>query len=143
MEKTLEKFLCERGQKNSEGKNYIDKSWFLFLFFFFKDGRNKACLLSSGNDPVEKGLDCWRRVLRSDGDADGDQFRGRPLAPEAWTPGEGVGTQGQGLPDPVRGVWMVPSNDLLSEQTQSHQLRVNTGERCRGFPERKGHNRFL
>ena len=43
----------------------------------------------------------------------------------------------------VRGVWMVPSNDLLSEQTQSHQLRANTGERGWGFPERKGHGRFL
>ena len=39
MEKTLEKFLRERGQKNHEGKNYIDKK-----FFFFKMGETKpAC----------------------------------------------------------------------------------------------------
>lgn len=104
-------------------------------------------MLSGGNDPVEKGLDSWRQVLRSDGDTDGDQFPGRPLAQEAWTPGhleKGQERRVRGfLTGRVRGVWIVPSDDLLSEQTQSHQLRVNTGERCRGFPERKGHGRSL
>ena len=35
MEKTVEKFLREGGQKNNEGKNSIDKKLcFVFLFLF-------------------------------------------------------------------------------------------------------------
>ena len=45
VEKTVEKFLREGGQKNNEGKNSIDKKLCsVFLFFYFKMGETKpAC----------------------------------------------------------------------------------------------------
>ena len=73
-------------------------------------------MLSGGNDPGEKGLDCWRQVLRCDGAADGAGSRGGRWPQELGQleKGQEHGIRGF-LTGCVCGVWMAPSDDLLSQ----------------------------
>lgn len=57
VEKTVEKFLREGGQKNNEGKNSIDKKLcFVFLFFYFKMGETKPACFPVGKTQERRDL---------------------------------------------------------------------------------------
>ena len=56
MEKTVEKFLREGGQKNNEGKNSIDKKLcFVFLFFFILRWEKQSLLAFRWERPRREG----------------------------------------------------------------------------------------